>query len=88
MGGMALPVRNTRPPWPGWLVDRLGVDYFGSVVEVEVFEGGSDALLREIGGLGRLDTLIFGRSNVTPAGCPTPWAIPPRKALSRSYQRH
>ena len=67
-GGMTIPVRNTKPPWPEWLVDRLGVDYFGSVVEVEVFEGGSDALLREIGRLGRLDTLIFGRSNVTPAG--------------------
>lgn len=67
-GGMAIPVRNTKSPWPGWLVDRLGVDYFGSVVEVEVYEGGSDALLTQIGRLGRLKILVFARSTVTPAG--------------------
>jgi hypothetical protein len=54
--------------WPTWLVDRLGVDYFGSVVFVDLYEAGSDELLVEVGRLNRLESLNLGSSHVTDAG--------------------
>lgn len=68
MGGGFLVLPDADPPWPRWLVDLLGVDFFGSVVEVDVVGGGSDALLAHIGRLHRLDHLRFLDSEVTPAG--------------------
>ncbi|QDV38837.1 leucine-rich repeat domain-containing protein [Tautonia plasticadhaerens] len=68
MGGGFLVLPDAEPPWPRWLVDRLGVDFFGSVVEVDVIGGGSDALLAHIGRLDRLDHLRFLDSDVSPAG--------------------
>lgn len=58
---------DAMPPWPKWLVDGLGVDYFGHVVEV-IFEGG-DADLVHVPPLGRLDRLyVTNTSSVTDAG--------------------
>jgi hypothetical protein len=58
---------NAMPPWPRWLVDRLGPDYFGHVVEV-AFQG-ADADLVYVQALGRLETLrINSASSVSVAG--------------------
>jgi internalin A len=58
---------DAAPPWPRWLVDRLGVDYFGHVVEV-IF-GGADADLAHVRPLGRLESLSIPiTSSVTNAG--------------------
>src|SRR5262249_43204158 len=43
------PIPNGRPWWPRWLVDRVGVDYFGNVVFVELGEKGSDAEMIHVG---------------------------------------
>src|SRR5205823_5057141 len=36
--------RAGQPRWPKWLVDRLGVDYFGDVLMVDLAGDGSDAV--------------------------------------------
>jgi internalin A len=61
------PVPNGRPRWPKWLVDRIGVDYFGHVTTVFARHS-SDAELAHIGNLSRLEYLILGESPVTDAG--------------------
>jgi hypothetical protein len=48
---------DATPPWPKWLVDRIGVDHFGHVVEV-VFSG-ADADLANIQLLDRLERLTI-----------------------------
>ncbi len=68
VGGRAVPAQNSPPRWPGWLVDRLGVDYFGHVVEVDLFGRASDAKMAQIGQLDRVKTLILCQSPVTDAG--------------------
>jgi internalin A len=70
MGGglTGQPVANSKPPWPRWLVDRMGLDYFGHVVEVDLFGHGSDADLESIGRLRRLERLVLARSAVTDLG--------------------
>src|SRR4051812_18842713 len=35
------PVPNGKPRWPRWLVDRLGIDYFGDVDTVFLWNAGS-----------------------------------------------
>jgi internalin A len=62
-------------PWvPRWLVDNLGVDYFGHVVFVNLGKRGSggnpgsDAELAHIGNLSRLETLNLDVTRVTDAG--------------------
>ena len=35
------PVVNGRPAWPAWLVNRIGVDYFGGVVRVSLAQVGT-----------------------------------------------
>jgi hypothetical protein len=62
-----MPVSNGKPWAPKWLVDRLGVDYFGHIVFVQVYpdHGRADAeqVLSRIGHLGRLEILnLFGPS--------------------------
>jgi hypothetical protein len=49
-----------RPPWPEWLVDRLGPDYFGHVVTVVLEDGrANDAVMAQVGRLGGLEVLII-----------------------------
>lgn len=62
------PVPNGRPWWPTGLVDLLGVDYFGTVTYVNLYDDGSDDQLVQVGRLGRLESLNLGMSQVTDAG--------------------
>ena len=58
------PNPTGKPWWPRWLVDRLGVDYFGHVAAVFA-RPASDAELAPIGDLDGLECLILGNSAVT-----------------------
>ena len=60
--------RNGKLVWPKWLVDQLGVDYFGHVVSVLLGEQGSDRELAHVGRLSQLKYLSLNRSRVTDAG--------------------
>jgi len=62
------PFPSGKPRWPNWLVDRLGVDYFGNAVFVFLPEQGSDAELARVGDLSRLETLWIRSPSVTDAG--------------------
>jgi hypothetical protein len=68
-------ISNEVPRWPKWLVDRLGVDTFGSVTHVsfrrlpmEPSPDEIDEVLAQIGHLSRLKFLTFIRAPVTDAG--------------------
>ena len=60
--------RRGRPWAPKWLVDAMGVDYFGHVTHVVLVERGSDSELVPIGRLSRLEELNLFGSPVTDAG--------------------
>ena len=62
------PEFKWSPPWPRWLVNFVGVDYFGHAVLVLVPEGGSDAEMSQVANLSRLERLGIHRSRVTDAG--------------------
>jgi hypothetical protein len=53
--GVLIP--NGKPWWPRWLIDLVGVDYFGNVAYVELDQNGSDAELSQIGRLKQLKGL-------------------------------
>ncbi len=57
-----------EPGAPRWLVDRLGVDYFGHVVSVALREPGSPSALRNIGRLSHVKILDLHGPFVTDAG--------------------
>ena len=65
-------IRNGRPWGPNWLVDLIGIDYFGSVAVVVLPEAGSDAVLAHIGRLGRVQAVNLSMAPVTDAGVSTP----------------
>ena len=55
-------------PWaPGWLVDLMGVDYFGHVTAVELkdFSTPTDATIAQVGHLARLQQLIVFAPTLT-----------------------
>jgi hypothetical protein len=54
-----------RPGAPGWLVDRMGNDYWGHVVYANVNERGSDTTLSYIAQLSRLEELELAMAPVT-----------------------
>src|SRR5579883_2231089 len=64
---------GTRPPWPKWLADPLGPDFFGTVTSV-YFQNGpapgaDDDLMARIARLDGLESLCFTReSRVTDNG--------------------
>jgi internalin A len=60
MGGIPLAQR--------WLVDRIGVDYFGHVTRVTLFPGATDGVLVKVGRLNQLQELNLYRSSVSDAG--------------------
>jgi hypothetical protein len=60
--------QRARPRAPGWLVDRVGVDYFGSVLFVDLLKRGSDADLVLVGNLSRLESLGLNWTPLTDAG--------------------
>ena len=60
---------NGQPRGPKWLVERLGVDYFGSVVIAQLGPKGTDAEMEHIGRLSRLQGAMLSRAKgVTDAG--------------------
>src|SRR5579864_8660260 len=59
---------NGLPRWPGWVVERVGVDVLGSVVHVFLGPGCTDAELACAARLDRLETLIINGAGVTDAG--------------------
>jgi internalin A len=61
-------IANGKPWWPEWLVNLVGVDYFGSVVAVDLIDFGTDELLVDVSKLTRLEDLQLNGSEVTDAG--------------------
>ena len=59
---------NGKLGWPKWLVDSIGIDYFGHVTRVELAEHGCDADLVQVARLGQLESLNLARSLVTDVG--------------------
>jgi hypothetical protein len=78
------PVPNEQPWWPGWLVDRVGLDYFGNVVCVGLSEAGSDAELSHVGRLNRLQELHVS-SHVTDAGLKNLTGLTRLREMTLSY---
>jgi hypothetical protein len=64
------PIPNGKPMYPRWLVDRLGVDYFGNVSYVHFDHNPQtgDAELADLKGLNRLEQLYLCDTNITDAG--------------------
>ena len=60
--------RRWKPGVPKWLVDRLGVDYFGHVESVALGQPGSPSALRHIGQLSHVKSLDLHGPFVTDAG--------------------
>ena len=55
-------------PWaPGWLVDLIGIDYFGHVTDVTIFRP-TDSAIAEVGRLTRLQRLVMFESSITSPG--------------------
>jgi internalin A len=57
-----------KPRWPRWLVDRLGVDYFGNVVFINLHDRGTDAVLAQVARFHHLKQLHRPGFAVTDAG--------------------
>ena len=57
-----------KPRWPRWIVDQLGVDYFGNVVFANLHDRGTDKLLAHVGRLKHLKQLHRPGFAVTDAG--------------------
>jgi internalin A len=60
--------RDKKAKYPGWLVDLLGVDYFGNVVWAGFGLQGSDSEMVHVGKLRQLESLELDNSSVTDAG--------------------
>jgi internalin A len=63
--------RNWIPdrPWaPKWLVDNIGIEYFGDFTNVTFVGRGRDAELVHVGNLSKLEHLILSESAVTDVG--------------------
>ena len=65
--GPILP-RDGKPCVPRWLMDRLGVDYFGHVKSVALGQPGSPSALRNIGRLRHVERLELQGPFVTDSG--------------------
>jgi hypothetical protein len=56
-------------PWaPGWIVNRVGPDYFGSITSVYFDSFGSDDVMPQVGRLHHLESLFLNGANITDAG--------------------
>jgi hypothetical protein len=62
------PATDGAPAWPNWLVDALGIDYFSSVVLVDLGPLASDSVLVHVGRIRRLEVLILTGGSMTDAG--------------------
>jgi Leucine-rich repeat (LRR) protein len=56
------------PLAPRWLVERIGIDYFGHVTRVMLFPVANDEVLVNVGRLNQLQELNLYRSTVSDAG--------------------
>ena len=64
-----MPKPGSKPPWPEWLVARLGPDYFGGVKEVVVGPTDPDLVMARVARLGRVASLrIAPGAGITDAG--------------------
>jgi hypothetical protein len=61
-------ILNGKPWWPKWLVERVGIDYFGHVTYVGFGKQISDVDLVPVGTLRELERLDLNRSPVTDSG--------------------
>jgi hypothetical protein len=57
-----------KPRWPRWLVDRVGADYLGKVVFINLHDRGTDAVLSQVAKLEHLRQLHRPGRAVTDAG--------------------
>jgi hypothetical protein len=57
-----------KPRWPRSLVDRIGVDYLGAVVFINLHDRGTDAVMAQVGRLTHLKQLHRPGLAVTDAG--------------------
>ena len=57
-----------KPRWPRSLVDRLGVDYFGNVVFINLHDRGTDQVMEQVARLTHLKQLHRPGIGVTDAG--------------------
>ena len=64
-GGLDL---KGQPKWPKWLIDRVGVDYFGDVVMVDLGEKATDHEMAAVGRFSRLRAFNPSSAKVTDAG--------------------
>lgn len=81
------PVAKGKPRWPGWLVDRLGPDYFADVTRVDLGARGTDDVLARVGHLSRLQSLDVMGSTVTDAGMAHLDQLTRLQALTLAYTR-
>ncbi len=56
-----------KPPVPRWLVELIGVDYFGHIRAVSLHKA-TDATMAQVGQLNRLDTVLLRASSVSDTG--------------------
>ena len=56
-----------KPNWPQWLVNVIGIDYFGYVVSVSVAQGATDDVMAHIGRLKKLERLDLSGASVSPS---------------------
>ena len=57
--------QSSRRAWLEWLIDEVGVDYFGNVVHVELANHAADTDVVHLGQLSRLEFLSVDGSPVT-----------------------
>jgi hypothetical protein len=67
-GGTTIP--GGRPLAPSWLVELIGVDFFGHVTRVDLERSSrpADPVLADVGRLNNLQTLLLLNASVTDAG--------------------
>jgi len=63
-------IAGAKPRAPRWLVDRIGVDYFGHVTDVWLCSSWAapEAVMEQVGRLTRLRRLHLDRSSISGAG--------------------
>ena len=79
--------QNVKPSGPKWIVDRLGVEYFGNPIFVWCGSGFTDRELVQVASLTRLQRLDVQRTSVSDAGLPHLKNLQRLQWLNLSYTR-
>ena len=84
-----LPVANGARHAPRWFVDRIGVDYFGTVVRVycNAYSRLSDDVMSQIGRLTDLEELVLPASVCTDSGLAKLQALSRLQILNSAKRR-